>query len=122
MATIRAACSCGLKSADFNYRVANEAGEVMVGNRGAWGRFRPWRIVALAGWLCVGAGSLSSCCPAAWGEAPAEPGSSFQIPAFAYDRGVDIVTCTAATSSFRLGYPTYQRVYNVGFRVVCEMP
>ena len=25
-----------------------------------------------------------------------------------------------ATSSFRLSYPPYQRVYNVGFRVVCE--
>ena len=24
------------------------------------------------------------------------------------------------TSSFRLGYQPYQRVYNVGFRVVCE--
>jgi formylglycine-generating enzyme required for sulfatase activity len=26
------------------------------------------------------------------------------------------------TSSFRLSYPPYQRVYNVGFRVVCERP
>lgn len=25
-----------------------------------------------------------------------------------------------ATSSFRTGYPAYQRVYNVGFRVICE--
>ena len=25
-----------------------------------------------------------------------------------------------ATSSFRLGYPAWQRVYNVGFRLVCE--
>jgi len=27
-----------------------------------------------------------------------------------------------ATSSFRLAYQPYQRVYNVGFRVVCEVP
>jgi formylglycine-generating enzyme required for sulfatase activity len=26
------------------------------------------------------------------------------------------------TSSYRLSYPPYQRVYNVGFRVVCERP
>jgi formylglycine-generating enzyme required for sulfatase activity len=26
------------------------------------------------------------------------------------------------TSSFRLSYPSWQRVYNVGFRVVCEGP
>jgi len=26
------------------------------------------------------------------------------------------------TSSFRLSYPPYQGVYNVGFRVVCETP
>jgi formylglycine-generating enzyme required for sulfatase activity len=25
-----------------------------------------------------------------------------------------------ATSSFRLGYEPFQKVYNVGFRVVCE--
>jgi formylglycine-generating enzyme required for sulfatase activity len=27
-----------------------------------------------------------------------------------------------ATSSFRLSYPPYEKVYNVGFRVVCEVP
>jgi formylglycine-generating enzyme required for sulfatase activity len=27
-----------------------------------------------------------------------------------------------ATSSFRLSYPAYERVYNVGFRVICLAP
>jgi hypothetical protein len=57
-------------------------------------------LVTLAGWLCAGAGSVCSCGTSAGGEAPAKPGGSFLIPAYAYDRGVDIVTCTAATSSY----------------------
>ncbi|MBT5925776.1 MAG: hypothetical protein HOH33_04065, partial [Verrucomicrobia bacterium] len=27
---------------------------------------------------------------------------------------------TRGTASFRLGYESWQRVYNVGFRVICE--
>jgi formylglycine-generating enzyme required for sulfatase activity len=27
-----------------------------------------------------------------------------------------------ATSSFRLGYPAWQKVYNAGFRVLVEIP
>ena len=84
-------------------------------------------MVTLAGWLCAGAGSVCFCCTSAWGEAPAKPGGSFLIPAYAYDRGVDIVTCTAATSSYvdaepmvgNLRYPS-QVEYDIEFPVSGE--
>jgi len=60
-----------------------------------------WAVVLLAGLLSTGGGSLSSfCCRPAWGQSPAKAADSFQIPAYAYDRGVNIDTCTAATSGY----------------------
>jgi formylglycine-generating enzyme required for sulfatase activity len=84
-------------------------------------------MVALAGWLCAGAGSVWLCCTSAWGEPPAKPGGSFLIPAYAYDRGVDVVTCTAGTSSYvdaepmvgNLRYPS-QVEYDIEFPVSGE--
>ena len=50
-------------------------------------------------------------------DAPPEAGSRFVVRGGSfYDRPA------RATASFRLAYPHWQRVFNVGFRVVCEAP
>lgn len=95
-----AACGCRLKSGAISYRFVRVTGEVMEKKRSAGGAIWLWRMVALAGWLCAGVGSAWFGCTAAWGEPAAKPDGSFLIPAYAYDRSVDIVTCTAATSSY----------------------
>ncbi|MDP6717741.1 MAG: hypothetical protein QGF59_03765, partial [Pirellulaceae bacterium] len=50
--------------------------------------------------LCAIGLSLSFGCQPAWGEPPVKPAGRFLIPAYAYDRGVNIETCTSGTSSY----------------------
>ncbi len=50
--------------------------------------------------LCAIGLSLLFGCEPAWGEPPVKPAGRFLIPAYAYDRGVNIETCTSGTSSY----------------------
>jgi len=83
-------------------------------------------VVLSAGLLLASGWSLFDC-EQARGEATADPAGSFLIPAYAYDRGVNIEACTAATSRYvdaepmvgNLRYPT-QIEYDIDFPVTAK--
>jgi len=83
-----------------------------------------WGVVLLAGLLCVAASfNLGT----ARGQSPKKAASSFLVPAYAYDRGVNIEACTSTTSRYvdaepMIGnrrYPTYVE-YDIDFPVAAK--
>ena len=97
---------------------------IMESSRAVRAVAQTWAVVLLAGWLSIGGWSLSSfCCRTAWGQSSVKAAGSFLIPAYAYDRGIDVVACTAATSRYvdaepmvgNLRYPTHIE-YDIDFR------
>ena len=83
-----------------------------------------WGVVLLTGLLCAGPWSLSFGIKPARGQSPEKAAGSFLIPAYAYDRGVDIVACTSTTSRYvdaepmvgNRRYPTHVE-YDIDFPV-----
>ncbi len=82
-----------------------------------------WRVVLSAALLCAGGWNLFGC-RLAHGEETTKPAGAFVVPAYAYDRGVNIVACTSDTSRYvdaepmvgNLKYPT-QVEYDIDFPV-----
>ena len=66
----------------------------------ARGMLQGWGVVLLIGLFCAGPWGLSFSIKPARGQSPEKAAGSFLIPAYAYDRGVNIVACTSTTSRY----------------------
>ncbi len=96
----------------------------MENKRGPRRWLRTWQMVLLAGLFWIGGRSPWLCCRQAQADPPVEPAGSFLIPAYAYDRGVNVETCISgyADAEPMVGnrrYPT-QIEYDVEFPVSAE--
>jgi len=93
-------------------------------NDGALLSVEPGRYQPNAWGLCDMHGNVAEWTRTAWRPYPYDPGDGRDDPASDGRRvvrgGSWLDRPKRSTSSFRLSYPPYQRVFNVGFRVVCE--